>query len=192
MKTITIDEQLYAYIASQTKHIGEGASDILRRLLLGDENAEVPAVTETDTVSQDNSEPADAASAVDAQVNEPVTEVSAIPGGSVFANIRQSELDALSSRVEKFLALLSALHSTHPESFDKVLSVKGRNRVYFARQKDVLLEAGSSTNPKQIPHTDFWVVTNNNTAKKVAMLKQATVALGYSAEDADKLAALFN
>ena len=34
MKTITIDDELYAHIAAQTKYIGEGASDILRRLLL--------------------------------------------------------------------------------------------------------------------------------------------------------------
>ena len=33
MKTIEVDEDLYRYIASQTRHIGESASDILRRLL---------------------------------------------------------------------------------------------------------------------------------------------------------------
>ncbi len=33
MKTIEVDEDLYRYIASQTLHIGESASDILRRLL---------------------------------------------------------------------------------------------------------------------------------------------------------------
>ncbi|MGL5201923.1 MAG: replication initiation negative regulator SeqA, partial [Aeromonas veronii] len=33
MKTIELDDDLYFYIASQTRHIGESASDILRRLL---------------------------------------------------------------------------------------------------------------------------------------------------------------
>lgn len=33
MKIIEVDEELYQYIASQTKSIGESASDILRRLL---------------------------------------------------------------------------------------------------------------------------------------------------------------
>ena len=33
MKTIEIDEELYQYIAGQTRHIGEDASSILRRLL---------------------------------------------------------------------------------------------------------------------------------------------------------------
>lgn len=33
MKTIEVDDELYAYIASHTRHIGESASDILRRML---------------------------------------------------------------------------------------------------------------------------------------------------------------
>ena len=48
MKTITIEDDLYTFIASQTKHIGESASDILRRLLTP-EGTEVPASTEVVT-----------------------------------------------------------------------------------------------------------------------------------------------
>lgn len=33
MKIIEVDEELYRYIASHTQHIGESASDILRRML---------------------------------------------------------------------------------------------------------------------------------------------------------------
>ncbi|MGL6123210.1 MAG: replication initiation negative regulator SeqA, partial [Shewanella sp.] len=33
MKYIEVDEELYRHIASKTEHIGESASDILRRLL---------------------------------------------------------------------------------------------------------------------------------------------------------------
>ncbi len=39
MKSIEIDDDLYAFIASQTKHIGESASQILRRLLLPEDGA---------------------------------------------------------------------------------------------------------------------------------------------------------
>ena len=38
MKTIEIDDELYHYIASQTQQIGESASDILRRLLMTEQN----------------------------------------------------------------------------------------------------------------------------------------------------------
>ena len=43
MKTIEVDEDLYRYIAGQTQHIGESASDILRRLL--DVNAQEQQTT---------------------------------------------------------------------------------------------------------------------------------------------------
>ena len=42
MKSIEIDDDLYAFIASQTKHIGESASQILRRLLLPEDWADLP------------------------------------------------------------------------------------------------------------------------------------------------------
>ena len=56
MKNIEIEDDLYAYIASQTQHIGETASDILRRLVMP-ENTVVKTVvapkssTTTKTVS---------------------------------------------------------------------------------------------------------------------------------------------
>ena len=48
MKTIEIDEELYHFIASQTKHIGEDASSILRRLL----KINQPVKAKTNIVSQ--------------------------------------------------------------------------------------------------------------------------------------------
>ncbi|MCU8378442.1 replication initiation regulator SeqA, partial [Vibrio vulnificus] len=45
MKTIEVDEDLYRYIASQTQHIGESASDILRRLLNVDGRQTVAPIT---------------------------------------------------------------------------------------------------------------------------------------------------
>ena len=46
MKTIEIDDQLYQYIASQTTTIGESASDILRRLLLVDQEQMAKSIEE--------------------------------------------------------------------------------------------------------------------------------------------------
>lgn len=42
MKTIDVDEELYSYIASHTQHIGESASEILRRMLNLGPQARVP------------------------------------------------------------------------------------------------------------------------------------------------------
>ena len=48
MKTIEVDDQIYHYIASRTLHIGESASDILRRLLALPQDNALGAVTVSD------------------------------------------------------------------------------------------------------------------------------------------------
>ncbi|MBU1311974.1 MAG: replication initiation regulator SeqA, partial [Gammaproteobacteria bacterium] len=50
-----------------------------------------------------------------------------------------------------------------------------------------LSEAGSSTNPKLIPNTDFWVITNSNTTRKKMMLTETALKLGYSEQDAERI-----
>ncbi len=98
--------------------------------------------------------------------------------------IRQ-DLQAELSVVGRFLIILSALARSHKQDFAKVLEIKGRNRVYFARKDTDLLEAGSSTNPKQIPNSEFWVITNSNTTRKKMMLTEAALKLGYSQQEAE-------
>src|SRR5690606_39452091 len=51
MKSIEVDDELYKYIASQTRHIGESASDILRRMLKISAASQPTPVTK-DVVSQ--------------------------------------------------------------------------------------------------------------------------------------------
>lgn len=164
MKTIEIDDELYQYIAGQTQRIGESASDILRRLLLGDRVAEVEpevlAVAEPD-----------------------VTAVSS----NIFDLINRQDLQAEQSVVGRFLFILSTLARAHKKQFANVLEIKGRNRLYFGHSAEQLSEAGSSTNPKQIPNTDFWVITNSNTTRKKMMLTETALKLGYSEQDAERI-----
>ena len=125
------------------------------------------------------------------QVEETETASVTVEGEGVFELLANMNLQQLSSKVELFLSVLSALHLADPTAFSKVLNVKGRNRLYFANSKEQLMEAGSSTNPKQIPSSEYWVVTNNNTGKKVSMLKEVTEVLGYSQSDSERLRAVF-
>ncbi|WP_445768911.1 replication initiation negative regulator SeqA [Rheinheimera sp.] len=164
MKTIEIDDELYQYIAGQTQRIGESASDILRRLLLGDSAAEVQP--EVATV-------ADAG----------VTAVSS----NIFDLINRQDLQAEQSVVGRFLFILSTLARAHKKQFANVLEIKGRNRLYFGHSAEQLSEAGSSTNPKLIPNTDFWVITNSNTTRKKMMLTETALKLGYSEQDAERI-----
>jgi len=170
MKTIQIEDDLYQYIASQTQNIGESASEILRRLLLGDAQAEVPAV-----------EPA---SPTEVQNN---VEESKLKTTSVFNLLNKEEVMTQKGAVGRFLFILAALHRAHPDNFDKVLSVKGRERDYFATSSEELEAHGSSIKPKQIPDSIFWVVTNNNTPRKKLIINEAAIALGYDEQEAEKL-----
>lgn len=195
MKSIEIDDNLYAFIAAQTKQIGESASDILHRLLLGEKP--IPTVNDVEPVFEKqpakpvvvNKEP------VVEKQPEPVASQPALDeqqvSGDLFKLLQHKGINDENSRVENFLLILSALHQKHAGDFDRILSVKGRNRVYFSTSKEALLESGSSTNPKKVPDSSYWVVTNNNTAKKVSMLSQVMLTLGYSNQDIEKLAAIF-
>ena len=197
MKTITIDDELYAYIASQTKYIGEGASDILRRLLLPETEPQqtAPVIEESveaETVQEAAVEaaPSEKVAIESAPNDEVVADVNTDSEG-VFSLLASTTIDASASKVEIFLQVLSALHQTNSSAFKRVLDVKGRNRLYFANSKEELLASGSSTNPKQVPASEFWVVTNNNTGKKVAILKEVAQVLGYSQQDTQRLVAVF-
>lgn len=184
MKSIQIEDELYAFIASQTQQIGEDASQILHRLLLGDApipKSVQPAPILTHLVDEKQQTEVAVVESLSAEPTEQV---------SVFEILERDPLDHENSRVQQWLHVLSALHQANPSTFNKVLEISGRNR--FSADKSQLLEAGSSTNPKSIPNSQYWVVTNNNTAKKLSMLSQVCELLGYSesetAQLVDKLA----
>ncbi|WP_040502233.1 N-carbamoyl-L-amino acid amidohydrolase [Idiomarina xiamenensis] len=160
MKRIELDDDLYAYIASHTQQIGESASDILRRLLAFDSAAAVEHA--------------------DSSTSLPTT-------ASVFDRLNQPDVAAQRSAVGRFLYILSLLYRSHRQDFAKVLQIRGRDRVYFATSEEALLASGNSTNPKQIPDSDYWVVTNNNTTKKKSMLTLVATELGYSPAEAEKI-----
>ncbi|WP_100641766.1 hypothetical protein [Alteromonas facilis] len=182
MKTITIDDELYAYIAAQTKYIGEDASDILRRLLLPDTETAPQSVVDA---SEEPQPTASTDNAVSAESNvDVVAKPAETENGAVFVP-EATALAGCSTVVERFLQLLSGLHRHHAATFESVLSIRGKGRDYFATSKEQLLATGSSTNPKAIPESQFWVVTNNNTGKKAAILRQVAEVLNYTPSQQD-------
>lgn len=158
MKRIEVEDDLYAHIASHTQQIGESASDILRRLL-GLQPVSQEASEESSTTVED----------------------------SVFNRLNQQDVNVQKSVVARFVHILSMLYRSHPEAFQQVLTIRGRDRQYFAQSEQALLTSGNSTNPKSIPGSPYWVVTNNNTTKKKSMLTQVAKQLGYSQADAEKI-----
>lgn len=159
MKTIEVDDELYRYIAGQTRHIGESASDILRRLL---DMTTMPPV------------------AVTSPVADAVIAPSAVDGLPDVARLAAEE-----SSIGRFMLILSALYRIRPEQFSQAAELKGRKRLYLARSPEDLLANGTTTKPKPVPDTPYWVISNTNTARKRYIVSSMMTAMGYPVEQVD-------
>ncbi|EOU2461139.1 replication initiation negative regulator SeqA [Vibrio navarrensis] len=173
MKTIEVDEDLYRFIASQTQHIGESASDILRRLLNVDgKQVVITQVAEPKGIV----------------VSKDVGKVAQIDGVKEMRSLLISdEFASLTKAIDRFMLILTTLHRINPESFAQATKVKGRKRVYFADNEATLLENGNTTKPKAIPHTGFWVITNNNTSRKRQMVEQVMTHMEFQPDLIEKV-----
>lgn len=181
MKNIEVDEELYQYIVTNTQEIGESASSILRRLLnFDDSNAVLSSVTETSTET--------------IKIRDTLSETKTVslpkpkPSISLILNvINREELAIQRGAVGRFLIILAALHRVHSTQFTKVCEIRGRDRLYFATSERELEQSGSSTKPRQIPDSEFWVITNSNTTRKKMMLTEVAKEMGYNSEDIEAI-----
>lgn len=176
MKTIEVDDELYSYIASHTKHIGESASDILRRMLKFSAASQpvTPVVKEVRAV-------------------QPVVE--AKPVNPVKDKVRAMRELLLSDEyaeqkkaVNRFMLVLSTLYSLDQHAFAQATeSLHGRTRVYFAADEQTLLKNGNQTKPKHVPGTPYWVITNTNTGRKCSMVEHIMQSMQFPAELIEKV-----
>lgn len=198
MKNIEIDEELYQYIATNTQYIGESASTILRRLLKFGLESAVENLTINQIVDDADSTKLTAVTAPDIVDNAipPIddevatneeSEITSNHHETVFNFINKEELAMQRGAVGRFLLILAGLYRAHPNHFSVVTEISGRDRLYFANSESKLAESGSSTKPRQIPESPFWVITNSNTTRKKMMLTKASISLGYSDEDVEKI-----
>ncbi len=177
MKHIEIDSELYQYLASQTQFIGESASSILRRLL------SLPQVDE----QLQNEIPKEVVSVLVQTAEDTNLSHSESPRETVFNYINKEELARQRGVIGRFFLILSALYRVHSKDFDVVVGIRGRDRLYFARSEQELAESGSSTKPRQIPDTPYWVMTNSNTTRKKMMITEAAKVLGYQNSEIEKI-----
>lgn len=186
MKNIEIDEELYQYIVSNTQAIGENASSILRRLLKLDSSVQQSApLNKNEIEATEQASLVEKSAADDTEVG--IVEKFASSGESVFNFINKEELAMQRGAVGRFLLILAALYRAHPRQFKVVTEICGRDRLYFAHTEAELEASGSSTKPKQIPESPFWVMTNSNTTRKKMMLTKAATSLGYTQADVEKI-----
>ncbi|MCW8327570.1 replication initiation negative regulator SeqA [Photobacterium sp. SDRW27] len=175
MKSIEVDEELYRYIASQTQHIGESASDILRRLLMMPDEVQqqevvMPVRPKGIVVSKD---------AGNVATIDRVKEMRSL--------LISDEFAVQEKAIGRFMMVLSSLYRIDPEGFTEAAAIKGRTRVYFAESEETLLASGKTTKPKAIPETPFWVITNTNTDRKRQMVEQLMGKMNFGADIIDKV-----
>jgi len=198
MKNIEIDDELYLHIVANTQDIGESASSILRRLLKLTDIANDPASVTNASVEPVSVNHNDAminqATVITSTNNDSAvlnedseTKPQDNSSESVFNFINKEELAMQRGAVGRFLLILAALYRAHARQFKVVTEICGRDRLYFAHSEAELAASGSSTKPKQIPESPFWVMTNSNTTRKKMMLTKAATSLGYNQSDVEKI-----
>ncbi|WP_318389032.1 replication initiation negative regulator SeqA [Enterobacter sp.] len=173
MKTIEVDDELYSYIASHTKHIGESASDILRRMLkFSAASQSVPKETRVVSAAPDLK-----------PVNPAKDNVRAMR-----ELLLSDEYADQKRAVNRFMLVLSTLYSLDAKAFaDATESLHGRTRVYFANDEKTLLQSGNQTKPKEVPGTPYWVITNTNTGRKCGMIEHIMQSMQFPAELIEKV-----
>ncbi|MGC7589725.1 replication initiation negative regulator SeqA [Bisgaard Taxon 46] len=205
MKIIEVDEELYQYIASQTRSIGESASEILRRLLNFPNNNVVKSQDIQTVIAKDEKVAEKVEKVMPQQVKEPIEEQPILVTtkkqsdesiqqvvSKVKALLDSDEFQQETKAVVRFLNILRVLYRTNPESFAQATeSLQGRTRVYFARDEGTLLMAGNHTKPKQIPDTPYWVITNTNSGRKMLMLEGAMQSMHLPTELIDEVRTYF-
>lgn len=192
MKFIEVEDDLYRYIASQTESIGESASAILRRLLglapVGEIAVEPPLKVASLAGSRV------VTSKVVASIKDQLTEIKqelvqeTDPiAGDFSLLVNHHQIKQQKASIGRFLTILTLLYRQQPKNFAKVLSVSGRDRLYFAKDKESLLISGATSKPKQLPDTPYWVITNANNGMKCRMLKKVLNVMGCETLLADKI-----
>ena len=177
MKTIEVDDELYSYIASHTKHIGESASEILRRMLKFSATSQ-PVTPVTKEV----------------RAAQPVV-VEVKPVNLVKDKVRAMRELLLSDEyaeqkkaVNRFMLVLTTLYTLDQHAFAEATeSLHGRTRVYFAADEQTLLKNGNQTKPKHVPGTPYWVITNTNTGRKCNMIEHIMQSMQFPAELIEKV-----
>ncbi len=160
MKTIEVDEDLYRYIASHTRHIGENASDILRRMLKF--TIEQPVLLADKVVDSTGT----------TSSNDRVRMLRKLLLSDEYRGQRKA--------VNRFMSILSALYALQASEFAMATrSLHGRTRTYFASDPQTLLRHGTQSKPKQVPGTPWWVITNTNTDRKRTMVQYIMSAMQF-------------
>jgi negative modulator of initiation of replication len=202
MRTIEIDEDIYAYLCSQTHEFGEAPSTILRRLLrlqaLDDLRQPHPDSNDFTGISDETRNSPAAPSDSRTEKEPPFEPATDEPPGptqttSELAQFLQTKpFTGKRNALGRFLALLSWFHQRHGDEFEAVTQVRGRRRTYFAKAPEEIERTGRSTKPQPVPGTPWYITTNTSLRLKQVILRKVMTRLAYNKEDIQQAAALLD
>jgi negative modulator of initiation of replication len=166
MPLLEIDDDVYQHLLRRALRIGESGSSILRREL-GLPQPNGSGSTEEEPPAEPDSAPPE------------VRAIQALLTNPRFAGERVV--------TKKYLRLLGLLAETHGKEFERVLEIRGRQRVYFGKSLEEIARTGKSLHPRKIPGTEYWAMTNADTAQKQDIAAEAMKVLGYARDLIDQV-----
>jgi negative modulator of initiation of replication len=175
MRPVYLEDDVYERVAKLTLESGKSASACLRDML----GMTVPMATR-DRATISHLPPS--------EVDSTITSLS--PQHELSKVLEEATFRTSTTAVARMLRIFQAAHDLKPDSFSKVLSIKGRDRVYFARSRADIAKSGKHTQPHAIRGSDYWVMTNSPTPQKQAMVRDVLALLGFSAAAVNAATAL--
>jgi len=175
MRPVYLEDDVYDQVAKLTLESGKSASACMRDLL-GMEPQGAPQARAG--ISHSSLIPAK------------TTDVGAIPQHELSDVLEEATFRTSTTAVARMLRILQAAHQLKPDSFSKVLSIKGRDRLYFAKSRAEIAKSGKHTQPHAIRGSDYWVMTNSPTPQKQALVRDVLTLLGFSTAAVNAAAAV--
>lgn len=161
MKSIQIDDHVFAELARHATGFNVTPNDVLRRIL----NLTTPALPSVMKLADNPSS--------SAQIPQALTEF-----------VKSEQFQRHQQTVDRFLVILGWLHTAHPKEFvAAALGFRRGKRLYFAKSEKEILESGEGVTAKPIPQSPFWALTTLDNKSKRLVIEDILRTLGYSPGD---------
>lgn len=164
METISIRPDLKALILDEVAVRGVSPSDVIDGWRLGSERQ---------------------------NADGPHEDGAGIPENDLRGFLSSSDLQRRRYAIDRYLAILTFLYRIHGEDLDRITTLGGHVRTYFAKDRDALVKHGVDVNPKKIPDTPYWAISRLSNRDKREILGRVFEQLGYDAGTVSMMRSLF-
>jgi negative regulator of replication initiation len=158
MKTIQLEDDVFAALESNVRGFNDSPNDVIKRLLgeFGESNNSVPK-----------------------KPNPTIAPSSASQKVSAIVQLVQSPKYLMGDAKDRYFAVLEFFYRHHRNEFSLLENYRRGRRINFARSAKTIEESGSSTFPEQIPNTPYYVLTNLSNPRKRQILEDILKMFKY-------------